>query len=123
MYEKHLLRFLSVHTALPYSLYATPIVSISKKDKVSIAATMLRFFLESFTDQLVVMENKTPCGLVGGFDIIRNILENPTHDFIQLTTVEKIMQSEFLLITKDQQISELIQKWRQSRRAFSIIQS
>lgn len=112
---------LLIKDVLPYSLYATPIVSISKKDKVWTASTMLRFFLESFTDQLVVMENKKPCGFVGGYDVLYNILKNPTRDFFGSTLVEQIMQNDFLQINEKQNISDLIQKWHKNRRAFSII--
>lgn len=112
---------LSIKDILPYSLYATPTIGISKQAKVWSASLMLRFFLESFTDQLVVMENNKPCGLVGGYDIIQNILKTPTNNFFESVPIERIMTNEFLVINEKQKVSDLIQKWHQSRRAFSII--
>ena len=114
---------LSLKDVLPYSLSGTPIATISKQDRVWTATAMLRFFLESLTDQLVVMDKKEPCGLVGGYDIISNVLKNPNFDLFENETVEKIMYNEFHLINDSTKVSELLQKWRQSKRAFSIIQN
>lgn len=114
---------LSLKDVLPYSLSGTPIATISKQDRVWTATAMLRFFLESLTDQLVVMDKKEPCGLIGGYDIISNVLKNPNFDLFENETVEKIMYNEFHLINDSTKVSELLQKWRQSKRAFSIIQN
>jgi predicted transcriptional regulator len=86
------------------------------------ATAMLRFFLESLTDQLVVMDNKQPCGLVGGYDIISNVLKNPTHDLFEDHTIDKIMHPELFFIKDSTKVIELLQTWNKSKRAFSIIQ-
>lgn len=117
------IRQLSIIEAFPHSLYTTPIVGIFKQSKVGTASSLLRFFLESFTDQLVVIENEKPCGVLGGADIIRNMMKTPSYDFFKSTSVEQIMQNEFLMVNEKQQLSDLIQKWVQSRRAFAIIQN
>lgn len=114
------IRDLSLQDVLPYSLL-TPIVTISKQDKIWTASTLLRFFLESFTDQLVVLDNKLPSGLVGGYDIIRGILDDPSFDFFEDKTVDKIMHTDVDAVSDETKIIELLQHWRQSRRAFSII--
>lgn len=111
----------SLNHILPYSLYGTPVASISKQDRVWTSTAMLQFFLESLTDQLVVMDNKQPCGLVGGYDIISNVLKNPSFDLFENQTVDKIMHDEFFLVSESTKVSELLQKWSQSRRAFSIL--
>lgn len=111
---------LTLGEVLPYSL-SIPITSISRQDKIWTASVLLRFFLESFTDQLVVMENKRPSGLVGGYDIINGILENPSSDFFENRIVDEIMHTEFDIVDHNTIIVELVQKWKQSRRAFSII--
>lgn len=110
----------ALQDVLPYSL-STPITIISKQDKVWTASALLRFFLESFTDQLVVMDNRQPSGLVGGYDIICGILEEPSFDFFENKTVDRIMHKQCDLVTSTTKITELLQKWRKSRRAFSVI--
>ena len=121
--HKNPVNSLTLRDILPYSLFGTPIATVSKQDKIWTATAMLRFFLESLTDQLVVMDKKEPCGLIGGYDIINNVLKNPSFDLFENETVDKIMYDEFLLSSDSTKISELLQKWRQSRRAFSIIQN
>jgi hypothetical protein len=67
---------------LPLSFTNIPAVSIRKENKVWIATGMLSHYLESFTDSLVVTEeNEKPVGVIGGIEIIKNILKNPTSDF------------------------------------------
>ena len=121
--HKNPVNSLSLRDILPYSLTGTPIATVSKQDKIWTATAMLRFFLESLTDQLVVMDKKEPCGVIGGYDIINNVLKNPSFDLFENETVDEIMYDEFLLDSDSTKISELLQKWRQSRRAFSIIQN
>lgn len=111
---------LTLGEVLPYSL-SIPITTISRQDKIWTASVLLRFFLESFTDQLVVIENRRPSGLVGGYDIINGILKNPSSDFFENKTVDEIMHTEFDVVDHDTRMIELLQKWKQSRRAFSII--
>ena len=82
---------------------------------------MLRFFLESLTDQLVVLDSKQPCGLVGGYDIITNVLKNPSHDLFENQTVESIIHNELFVIKGNTKVRELLQSWSKSKRAFSII--
>lgn len=113
---------LALSEVLPYSLYGTPVATISRKDRIWTASVMLRFFLESMTDQLVVLDNKKPCGLVGGYDIISNILKNPNFDFFENNTVDKIMYGGIATVGSKTKVMDLINEWHQSRRAFSIIQ-
>lgn len=105
---------------LPYSL-SLPVTAVSSQDKVWTASILLRFFLESSTDQILVIDNKQPSGLVGGYDIIRGILEDPDSDFFDGKTVGQIMYRQLDLVNTTTKITEVLRKWRQSRRAFSII--
>ena len=63
---------------LPLSLLTTPCVSIQKDDKVWSGAVMLIHYLESFTDSLIVTDNTSPIGILGGREIIDNISKNPS---------------------------------------------
>ncbi|MEX0861408.1 hypothetical protein [Nitrosopumilus sp.] len=59
---------------LPLSFTSTPAVSIRKENEVWVATSMLIHYLESFTDSLVVTEDKEiPIGIIGGKEIIKNI--------------------------------------------------
>lgn len=107
---------------LPYSLSSTPAVSIRKENKMWMATCMLMHYLESFTDSLVVTEeDEKPIGVIGGREVIKNIFENPSSDFFDKITVEQVMDKNLIIISEKIKLEELLEKWKQNRRAFSII--
>lgn len=83
---------------------------------------MLVHYLESFTDSLVVTdEENEPIGVMGGYEIIRNVFENPSADLFEQKTVRDIMDDELLQMTPQTTLKELLEKWQQTRRAFCIL--
>jgi len=107
---------------LPLSLRSTPAVSIRKEKKMWMATCMLMHYLESFTDSLVVTEEEEkPIGVIGGREIIENIFKNPSSDFFDKTTVEQVTDKNLMIISEKVTLGELLEKWKQTRRAFSII--
>jgi len=106
---------------LPLSLESTPCVSIHRENKVWVAASMLIHYLESFTDSLVVTDDKSkPLGIVGGKEVLENIL-NPSSALFDDTVVEDIMDKNVDIISKEITLKDLLQRWTQTRRAFSIL--
>lgn len=107
---------------LPLSLSSTPAVSIRKENKMGVATYMLMHYLESFTDSLVVTEeDEKPIGVIAGKEVIINIFENPSSDFFDKTTVEQVMDKNIIILSEKIKLGELLEKWKQTRRAFSII--
>jgi len=107
---------------LPLSLSSTPAVSIRKENKMWVATCMLMHYLESFTDSLVVTEeDEKPIGIIGGKEVIVNIFENPSSDFFDKTTVEQVMDKNLIILSEKIKLYELFEKWKQNKRAFSII--
>lgn len=106
---------------LPLSLTSTPCVSIQKENKVWNGAVMLIHYLESFTDSLVVTNKNEPIGIVGGKDIIEGILKNPSSDFFDKKTIQEIMDTNLVQISEQTTLGELLNRWKKSRRAFSMI--
>ena len=107
---------------LSLSFSTTPAVSIRKENKVWVATGMLIHYLESFTDSLVVTEeHEKPIGVIGGREIIDSVVKNPTSDFFDKTTVEEITDKNIVILSNDISLGQLLEKWKQTRRAFSII--
>jgi predicted transcriptional regulator len=103
-------------------LSTTPAVSIRKENKMWEASCMLMHYLESFTDSLVVTEkDEKPIGVIGGKEVMENIFENPSLDFFKKTTVEQVMDKNLAILPEKINLGELLEKWKQTRRAFSII--
>lgn len=106
---------------LPLSIFSTPAVSIQQENKVWVAAGMLVHYLESFTDSLVVTNKEyKPIGVMGGIEIIKQVFENPSSDLFE-KSVGDIMDEELFQISPETKLVELIEKWKQTRRAFCIL--
>lgn len=107
---------------LPNSLTSSPVVSVRTFDKVSGVASLLPHHLETFTDSLVVTRDDQPVGIIGSLEILEGVLKNPTAAFFENTISDQIMNTDKLIILKPRTtLSELLQRWRQTRRAFAII--
>ena len=112
----------SLKELLPLSFNSTPAVSIRKENKMWVATSMLIHTLESFTDSLVVTEgDEKPIGVIGGREIIENIFKNPTSSFFDDTIVEQIVDKNLVILSNDTTLKDLLDKWKNTRRAFSII--
>ena len=106
---------------LSLSIFSTPAVSIQQENKVWVAAGMLVHYLESFTDSLVVTNKEyKPIGVMGGIEIIKQVFENPSSDLFE-KSVGDIMDEELIQISPETKLVELIEKWKQTRRAFCIL--
>ncbi len=107
---------------LPLSITSTPAVSIREENKVWVATAMLVHYLESFTDSLVVTNSKNePIGVMGGYEVIKNVFEFPTSELFDEKTVSNVMDNELLQITPHTTLDELIGKWKETHRAFCIL--
>lgn len=106
---------------LPLSLTSTPAVSIQKNNQVWCGTVMLIHYLESFTDSLVVRDGNIPIGIIGGKEIIEGLIKEPSSKFFDKTTVEDILTEEITQISEKTTLQTLIEKWKQTRRAFSVI--
>ncbi len=112
---------LSLESLFGDSLTASLCVNIEKGTETWVATGMLVQQLESFTDSVVVRENNKPIGIVGGKDIIVPLVNNPTSSLFYETKVEDIMETRFLTVTKKSKLEEVINYWKQTRRAFAAI--
>jgi CBS domain-containing protein len=106
---------------LPLSLMNTPCVSVQKQNKVQEAIGLLIPYLESMTDSLIVTngENK-PLGIVGGREIIERILSNPSYNLFE-SKVESVMSTQITKVSGTTKLKDVIEEWKQTGRAFSII--
>ena len=103
------------------SLSSTPCVNIRKSAKVRVATGMLVQYLETFTDSIVVRDDSTPIGVIGGREIIQGVYKNPTSDFFEMKFVEDITDRRLKIATPDTSLKELISLWKNVKRAFAII--
>lgn len=103
---------------------STPCVSIQQSGTVANAASMLIYHLESFTDSLVVVDERVrPIGMLGGKEIIERVLQNPSSTLFDETSVEQIMNKNLKIVTEETRLKDLLEYWMQTRRAFALIEN
>lgn len=95
-------------------------MSIQKEAKVDEAVGLLVPYLESMTDSLVVTGNKNePVGIIGGKEVIQNVLASPKGG--PHSDIRSIMSDVITKVSGTTTLSELVSKWKETGRAFSII--
>lgn len=103
------------------SLTASLCVNIENGTETWVATGMLVQQLESFTDSVVVRENDKPIGIVGGKDIILPLAKEPSSKLFYETKVEDIMEKRFPTVSPESKLEDLIDFWKDTRRAFAAI--
>lgn len=112
----------AIRDLLPLSLMTTPCVSIERKNNVREAVGLLVPYLESMSDSLVVTgDENQPIGIIGGREVIEKALANPTSITFDETTAESIMSTNITKLSGTTKLKEIIEQWKQTGRAFSII--
>lgn len=102
------------------NLSDTPCVFIDHDREVWLATEMCAEYTESSVDQIVVLDKNNIVGTIGGYDLLAYIRRNPTRKFQYESKVENIMFTPVPIIDKSLKFRDLMEKWKHSRRAFSI---
>ena len=113
---------LSLEELFPQTLTDVSCPEIQKNREVWVATEMCAQYLESTIDAIVVRgdDNKL-AGIVGGYDLLDAIRKNPTRDFQYTCAIEEIMFKDFLQVEKKTKFKDLMEKWKNTRRAFAVI--
>ena len=113
----------SLKELLPETLTFSLCIHIEKGKEVWVVAGMLAQYLESATDSVLVIDEGAPVGVVGGKEIMENILKNPTSDLFFETNVEDIMESDPFTVSGDTTYEDLMDGWKKRGRAYAILQN
>ena len=113
---------LSLEELFPQTLTDVSCPEIQKNREVWVATEMCAQYLESTIDAIIVRgdDNKL-AGIVGGYDLLDAIRKNPTRDFQYTCAIEEIMFKDFLQVEKKTKFKDLMEKWKNTRRAFAVI--
>jgi len=106
---------------LPETLTYSLCIHIDKGTEVWVIAGMLVQYLESVTDSVMVRDDEKPIEVIGGKEIMENLLKNPTSSLFYGTMVEDIMEPSPVLVTKDTKYKDLMTQWKQRGRAYAVI--
>jgi len=113
---------LTLEELFPKTLTDTVCINLNKGREVWVATLMCAQYVESVVDSIIVRDDDfKPIGIVGGYDILDHLRKNPTRDFQYQTKVSEIMFKDLPQIEKKTKLRDLIEIWKNSRRAFAII--
>lgn len=107
---------------LPRTLVSSPISSIENIDNVWIACSMLSRVSDT-TNNLVVLQNQFPLGILGGKEILAGLLKNPTPYYFHDILAEEIMNRRFYLDTRDARLDKILEQMRKTKSDFIILQN
>lgn len=110
----------SIEELFPDNLTDTSCVFIEHDREVWLATEMCAQYTESSVDQIVVLDKNNIVGTVGGYDLLAHVRKNPTRKFQYESKVEDIMFDPVPIIEKSMKFNDLMDKWKHSRRAFSV---
>ncbi|MEM3171909.1 MAG: CBS domain-containing protein [Candidatus Nitrosotenuis sp.] len=113
---------MTLEELFPETLTDTSCVYIDKEREVWVATEMCAQYLESVVDSIVVVNSDgIPLGIVGGYDLLDNLRNNPTRAFQYGARVEDIMFGGVPEVDKTTKLKDLISQWQSTRRAFAIL--
>lgn len=112
---------LTLDYLLPYTLHSTPIASVQKNEKMWVVTAMLCRYLESFTDGVIVMNEKEPLGVLGGRETLSRLLQNPTLEFFEDYTAGQIMADHINIVSPKTTLGELLLMMMRQRLGVAII--
>ncbi|MCV0409392.1 CBS domain-containing protein [Nitrosopumilus sp.] len=114
---------LTLGQLFPDTLTDTNCVFVDKDREIWVSTEMCAQYLESTIDALVVQDDGKSIGLVGGYDILDFLRKNPTRDSQYQHTTQEIMFKDVPQVTSQTKFKDLMDTWKNSRRAFAVIQN
>lgn len=113
---------LTLEQLFPGKLTDTVCVNLHYGREVWVATLMCAEYLESFVDSIIIRDDSfTPIGILGGIELLDNLRKNPMRDFQYSTKVSQIMLEGLGRIESGTRLADLLQTWKKTGRAFSII--
>ncbi len=113
----------TIEDVLPHVLVHSSIATIDSKEKIWVATSMLVRLLETFTNNLVVVENDVPVGMLGGEEVIKEFAKNQDSSFFSDMMVQQVMNKDLCIIPQNTKISDLLKKMYQMQRDFALVKN
>ena len=96
---------------------------VEKGKEVWVVSGMLVQYLESVTDSIVVKDGQKMIGIIGGKEIMENVLKNPSYELFYNTKVEDIMELNPVEVSNQTKYMDLMTHWKERGRAFAILKN
>lgn len=106
---------------LPQSLMSNPAITAPPTEKMWIMTSMLCRYLESFIDNMIIIQDDKPIGILGGKETLFGLLKNPTFEFFDQVTAGEVMGGFSNVVTSKTTLSDLISMMQHQRTGFAVI--
>lgn len=113
----------TIEDILPNLLVYSSMATIGSREKMWIATSMLARFLETFTNNLVVMEDEKPVGILGGQEVIGRLSKNPTNSFFSDFVTNQVMNKDLHITTPETKVQDMLKKMQKINRDFALIEN
>lgn len=90
-------------------------------EKMWIITSMLCRYLESFIDNMIIIQDDKPIGILGGKETLFGLLKNPTFEFFDQVTAGEVMGGFSNVVTSQTTLSDLISLMQHQRTGFAVI--
>lgn len=117
----------TIGDVFPYSLNSVHVPTVSKNDTLDYVLPILVHNLDSFSDGVVITKDgkifSKPLGMIGGKDILENLMKNHTSDFFSKTAAFDIMYRDVIIASEKTMFFDLLDEMTKARRAFAVLKS
>lgn len=107
----------------PQLLVSSSNSTIEVTDNVMTGLSMLVRLSESLANNLVVINNGIPVGMLGAKEVLGGFLKNPTQNFLHNTIIKNIMKRDPCFVDKSTKFTDLMKKLQKQKTDFAILQN
>lgn len=100
---------------------STPAITAPPTEKMWIMTSMLCRYLESFIDNIIIIQDDKPIGVLGGKETLFGLFKNPTFEFFDQITAGEVMGGFGNVVTSKTTLSDLISMMQHQRTGFAVI--
>jgi len=86
-----------------------------------VMTSMLCRYLESFIDNMIIIQDDKPIGILGGKETLFGLHKNPTFEFFDQVTAGEVMGGFSNVVTSKTTLSDLISMMQHQRTGFAVI--
>jgi len=114
---------LTSEEVFPHLIISNFTSTIENDEKMWVTTSMLTRFLESFTDDLVILRKGEIIGTIGWREILIPLVDNPTSSFFFNTTADEHTNRDIFAVFPDTKMKKFLPEMYKRQRESAILQT
>lgn len=114
---------LTLEEVFPHLIISNFTSTIESDEKMWVTTSMLARFLESFTDDLIILRNGKIIGTIGWREILKPLINNPTSSFFFDTTTVEHTNRDIFVVFPDTKMRKFLPDIYKRQRESAILQT